>query len=144
EILATDTASTRDVLIHASTFYQEELEIDHDVIILMQPTSPFRTDADLSVGLEKIANDSSLDMVVSVCETKANPYFVLFEENEFGYLEKSKTGNFSRSQDAPKVWEYNGSLYFINKESFVTKSMSVFTRVKKLVMDAFHSIDIDT
>jgi CMP-N,N'-diacetyllegionaminic acid synthase len=144
EILATDTASTSDVLIHASSYFEEELSVTHDVIILMQPTTPFRLDTHLFEGLNLIDDDSNLDMVVSVCETKANPYFVLFEENELGYLEKSKKGNFTRSQDAPKVWEYNGSLYFINKESLMSKSMVEFTKVKKLVMHELYSIDIDT
>ncbi|MDZ7742750.1 MAG: hypothetical protein U5Q03_13640 [Bacteroidota bacterium] len=55
-----------------------------------------------------------LEMVVSVKETKPNPYFSLFEENKQGYIEKSKKGNFTRRQDCPKAWEFNGAIYFIN------------------------------
>ena len=39
-------------------------------------------------------------MVVSVKETKANPYYILREENRDGFLEPSKQGEFSEGKIA--------------------------------------------
>ena len=118
--LATDTASSNDVLLHALNFYEQQGKT-FDVIILLQPTSPFR-----EVGFLKEAMslfDPSIDMVVSVKESSANPYYNCFEENSDGFLTISKsTGHpITRRQDAPKVWEYNGSIYVINPKSLKEK-----------------------
>nr|MBA3900563.1 acylneuraminate cytidylyltransferase family protein [Bacteroidota bacterium] len=106
--LATDTATTYDVLLHTIRF-SEENGYTPDTLILLQPTSPFRNGRHIKEALKLYHN--GLDMVVSVKETKSNPYYVLFEEDEQGFLRKSKTGNFTRRQDCPKVWEYNGAIY---------------------------------
>jgi N-acylneuraminate cytidylyltransferase len=82
-------------------------------------------------------------MVVSVKKTSSNPYYVLFEENETGYLEKSKKGNFNRRQDCPEVWEFNGAIYVINNNALMLKSISNFTKINKYVMNSYESIDID-
>ena len=58
-------------------------------------------------------------------------------------MEKSKKGNFTRRQDCPKVYEYNGSMYLINVNSLKQQSISEFTKVKKFEMEKEFSIDID-
>lgn len=139
--LATDTADSRSVLLHAYEFYKEEREYEADVIILLQPTSPLRNATHIKEALKLYHNE--LDMVVSVKETDANPYFNLYEENEEGFLEKSKEGDFTQKQDVPKVWELNGAIYIINIKSINT-SLQNLKRVKKYTMDQRNSIDIDT
>ncbi|MFH5831639.1 cytidylyltransferase domain-containing protein [Halalkalibaculum sp. DA384] len=140
--LATDTAGIRGVLLHAIEFYKQEYNYSADTVLLLQPTTPFRTGEHIKKALELY--HPSLDRVVSVKETDANPYFVLFEENEEGYLEKSKEGAFKRRQDCPKVWELNGAIYIINVKSLYNEEMSEFKKVKKYIMDEISSIDIDT
>jgi N-acylneuraminate cytidylyltransferase len=139
--LATDYASTYDVLLHALAYYEEKV-YSPDVIILLQATSPFRTSKHIKGALESYSR--TYDMVVSVTETKSNPYYVLFEEDKDGWLTKSKTGNFLRRQDCPKVWEYNGAIYVINPESLRERSHLEFRRIKKYVMDEQSSLDLDT
>lgn len=83
-------------------------------------------------------------MVVSVKETDVNPYFVLYEENDEGYLEKSKKGNYTRKQDAPKVWELNGAIYIMNVESLKKSQPNDFKKVVRYEMRPEYSIDVDT
>ena len=142
EELATDTAGTREVLLHAINFYQNTLNRQFLKICLLQPTSPLRTSQHISEAHRLWSND--LDMVVSVKESKANPYFNLFEEQENGFLKKSKEGNFTRRQDAPKVWEYNGAIYFINIQTLRNKPLAIFKKVLKYYMPDIDSVDIDT
>ena len=55
-----------------------------------------------------------IDMVVSVKETDSNPYYVCFEEDREGFLHLSKgDGSYTRRQDCPPVYEYNGAIYII-------------------------------
>lgn len=139
--LATDSADTRSVLLHAHQFYKNNLAYEADVIILLQPTSPLRVAGHIKEALQLYRND--LDMVVSVKETDANPYFVLYEENEEGYLKKSKQGEFNRKQDCPKVWELNGAIYVINNTTLMRENYLLSKKIIKYYMDKESSIDID-
>lgn len=142
--LASDTASANDVIKHATNFYRDK-GLSFDKIIYLQPTSPFRKRMQLEEAL-KLYNSGSFDMVVSVCETDQNPYFSLFEENESGYLNRSKQlpVGISRRQDAPKVYSYNGSIYLINVESLKKQELHEFKRIKKYSMEKIFATDIDT
>lgn len=140
--LATDTAGTYEVLLHALKFYEQQ-GIVYDVVVLLQNTSPFRTAEQVREALELYRSD--LDMVVSVKECSANPYYCVFEEDGEGYLHICKgDGCITRRQDAPKVYEYNGALYVINPRSLKEKPLNKFTRRIKYVMDERSSLDLDT
>ena len=141
EELAGDNSGTYKVLLHAVKFYEDK-NYYPDTLILLQPTSPFRTSKQIKEVLEQYSND--LDMIVSVKETKSNPYYILFEENENGFLEKTKEANFTRRQDCPKVWEYNGAIYVINIDALKKTPPNKFKRIRKYEMDEFSSHDIDT
>lgn len=140
--LATDSAGTNGVLLHALDFYENQGRT-YDVIVLLQPTSPFRSIDSLSAAVDLYTPD--VDMVVSVKEAVTNPYYNSFEENDKGLLVISKgEGLIERRQDAPKVWEFNGSIYVINTTRLKELGLSRLNRIKKYVMDDFHSIDLDT
>jgi N-acylneuraminate cytidylyltransferase len=139
--LATDTSTTYDVLIHAIKHYYK-LGKTFDILLLLQPTSPFRTEKDLNAMLSLYQND--LDMVVSVKVAKENPYFTLFEENNNGYIVKSKNGDFNRRQDCPEIYTFNGSIYLININSLMKCKINEFKKIKKFVMPEERSIDIDS
>ncbi len=143
ENLATDEAGTYEVLLHALEFAENNGNFA-ETLILLQPTSPFRNSEHIKEALKIYESlNSDVDMVVSVKETKANPYYVLKEENKNGYLEASKKGNFTRRQDCPQVWELNGAIYIINVHSLKARPMHRFEKVFKYVMDEKSSQDID-
>ena len=139
--LATDTAGTYEVLLHALNFYERD-SATPDKIVLLQPTSPFRNEEHIKGAVDLY--EDTLDMIVSVKETASNPYYVLREENEEGFLVKSKEGNFKRRQDCPKVWEINGAIYVINPLSLRKMPLNQFSRIKKFEMDEISSHDIDS
>jgi N-acylneuraminate cytidylyltransferase len=139
--LATDNAGTYEVLLHALSFYEQK-GICFDNIILLQNTSPFRTAEHVKEALELYSSD--IDMVVSVKETASNPYYNCFEEDTKGFLQISKgNGKFTRRQDVPKAYEYNGAIYIINPKSLKEKPLGRFTKRIKYVMDDLHSVDLD-
>jgi len=141
ETLSTDNATTQDVLLHCSDFYEQK-GVFYDFILLLQPTSPFREKKHLEDILTE--NNEECDMIVSVKETDSNPYYVLLEENKEGYLKKLMKGGFTRRQDCPKVYEYNGSIYLIRVSSLKEKLISSFTKIKKYEMHSKYSLDIDS
>lgn len=139
--LATDLSGTHEVILHALDFYNQ-IGKTYQVLVLLQPTSPLRTGEHIKEAISLFSSD--IDMVASVKETSANPYYVLFEEDQKGFLEPSKKGNFTRRQDCPQVWEYNGAIYVINTESIKKNPRHKLKKIKKYVMDDIYSIDIDT
>ena len=141
ETLSTDKATSQDVLLHCLGFYEQK-GVFYDYILLLQPTSPFREKNHLEDIL--MLNNEECDMIVSVKETDSNPYYVLLEENEEGYLKKLMKGEFTRRQDCPKVYEYNGSMYLIRVSSMKEKLISSFTKIKKYEMHSKYSLDIDS
>ncbi|WP_339882830.1 acylneuraminate cytidylyltransferase family protein [Polaribacter vadi] len=141
EYLSNDTASTYEVILHAINFYESK-GVYFDLLVLLQPTSPFRRKKDLENMLSDWNDD--LDMMVSVKESHDSPYFNLFEEDSNFNLVKSKKSNFTRRQDCPKVYSFNGSLYLYNVHSLKTKNSNNFKRIQKYVIEnPFYSIDID-
>jgi N-acylneuraminate cytidylyltransferase len=88
---------------------------------------------------------SDIDMVVSVKEASTNPYYNAYELNDEGFLCISKgDGLYTRRQDVPKVWEYNGAVYVINIESLKRCSLGQFRRRRMAEMPASRSVDLDT
>lgn len=140
--LATDTAGTYEVLLHALNFFEKQGR-HYDVVLLLQNTSPFRKSEQIMDALKLYTPD--IDMVVSVKECPANPYYCVFEEDNKGFLHVCKgDGNIFRRQDAPKVYEYNGAIYIMNAEKLKTTHMHKMQKRVKYVMDDISSFDLDT
>lgn len=141
DYLASDTSGMQEVLIHALDFYASK-GIYYDTLILLQPTSPFRQAKHVANAIA--AFEQGCELAVSVKETDANPYYVLFEEDPDGFLLKSKEGNFTRRQDCPRVWQLNGAVYVINVNSLREKGLSGLKKIRKTEMEAICSLDLDT
>ena len=141
--LATDTAGSREVMIDAMD-WAERKGVDYDMIVLLQPTSPLRNADDIRCCIELYSDE--IDMVVSVVEAQSNPYYNCFETSpETGYLHISKgDGLYTRRQDVPKAWEYNGAVYVINPKSLRDMPMGKFPRRIPYEMPRSRSVDLDT
>ena len=141
--LATDTASSYDVLIHALDFYKSK-GIDYDWMVLLQPTTPFRKEEDLRKMLGMMNDD--LDMVVSVKQAETNPYYNCYAVNEQGYLQKfikTPGAGYGRQAARPVIYEKNGSVYVIKIDSLRKQKINEFEKVRFYEMDKVYSIDLD-
>lgn len=141
--LATDTAGSREVIIDVMD-WADARGVKYDSVVLLQPTSPFRTAADIAAA-RRLYSREETDMVVTVCESASNPYYNLFEVSADGLLRVCKgAGLITRRQDAPAVWEYNGAVYVIRPESIRAMALGEFPRRVPCVMPRERSIDLDT
>ena len=142
--LATDTAKSRDAMLDVMD-WADARGLEYDSVVLLQPTSPLRT-ADHIRGAMALYRPE-LDMVVSVAEAASNPYYTCYETDgdPEGYLHISKgDGLYTRRQDCPKVWEYNGAVYVINPDSLRRQELGQFKRRIPYPMDRACSLDLDT
>lgn len=143
DCLATDTASSRDVILDVMG-WADDMGLDYDCVLLLQPTSPLRTVDDVRRCLDRYTHD--IDMVVSVVPATSNPYYNCYETDlETGFLHISKgDGLYTRRQECPPAWEINGAVYVINPESLRKMPLGVFPRRIPVEMPGERSIDLDT
>jgi len=140
--LASDNCGTYQVILHALDFYEGKGE-NFDAVVLLQPTSPFRTLEHVQRCIKEFEK-GTYDMVVSVCECKTNPYYNCFEADCEGKLHKLIKTSTNRRQDAKKVYEYNGAVYVMDTKKLHEMSHLQFTNIGFVEMDELHSLDLDT
>ena len=108
---------------------------------MLQPTSPFRKTFHIDEA-NKSFDRQNCDVVVSVVKSKANPYLTLYKEAD-NFIKKFKKSNFYRRQDAPNIWELNGSIFLFDTDSLKKGYMEDFKKIVKYEMNKTYSIDID-
>ncbi len=140
--LGGDRVGSREVILDAMDWADSQ-GIGYDCVVLLQPTSPMRIPADVSGALALYTPD--VDMVVSVTEASCNPYYDCFETQPDGTLHVSKgDGAYTRRQDAPKAWQYNGAVYVINPDSIRRMTLGEFPCRIPYEMPRSRSVDLDT
>lgn len=141
---ATDKAPTRDVIIHALD-WMEARGRHYDAVVLLQTTSPLRIPDDIRRAVGIFESRPDADMVVAVAEAAANPYYDAFETDASGSLHVSKgDGSFTRRQDAPKVWQFTGSVYVMKTDSIRRLPLSKFPVILPCEVSSRRSVDLDT
>jgi N-acylneuraminate cytidylyltransferase len=141
--LATDEANSVDVTLHAVDWY-ESVNGPLDAVLLLQPTSPFRTFDSVVKGI-RIFAESGLYPVVGVSKVTQHPEWMLGLVNGClsPWVESHKLG--VRSQNLLELYIPNGSFYLISLEHLRT-SRSFFQALNlPLVANSrYEEIDIDT
>lgn len=136
ENLANDTVGMLEVMLDAV----EKQSKQPNYLLLLQPTSPFRTSEHIKKGLELFQeNDQAL---VAVNEPAGNPFYTLFEKND-GLISKWAKNNVVRRQDLAPMYDVNGLLYIFEIESLKKQAWVEFDRIRPLVVSKWDAIDID-
>jgi CMP-N,N'-diacetyllegionaminic acid synthase len=142
--LAQDDSPTIDAVIHVLTTLERKGYLA-DILVLLQPTSPLRTQEDVDNAINLfIKNKDKCDSIVSVCEFEHSPYWSLKIEKD--YLKPNFGEEYfnMRRQDLPKLYRPNGSL-FISKTASLLKFNSFYgEKILPYIMSEEKSIDIDT
>ena len=142
--LATDTASSVDVTLHALDWYETEKGVV-DAVLLLQPTSPFRSPNTLSKAIEIFMKDRGRHPVVSVSPSNKHPAwcFKTTGESMAPFLGWDAIGR--GFQDLEPAWVLNGSIYLIAPKRLRSDRAFLVPDFRPLIMDnSNESIDIDT
>lgn len=141
--LATDTASSVDVALHALDWYEAEKGAV-DGLLLLQPTSPFRTQATVQRGIELFSKHGH-QPVLGVSQTHAHPMWALKLEGDYLAPFMRDHGLKNRSQELPPVYVVNGSFYLISPtELRACRSFRGEKTVALLIESQKEALDIDT
>jgi len=141
--LSNDTSKTIDVVKHALKFLHERESYIPEIVVILQPTSPFRSSRliDKSVTLLMNSNSSS---VISVSKVKTHPYSSFSLKNKHLLPFSTDFEKHHRRQSMPVLYHPTGSIYtFWNK--IIKKHDSIYgKKIIPLIEKEGTFIDIDS
>jgi CMP-N,N'-diacetyllegionaminic acid synthase len=147
--LARDETPHLPVIQHAVQWLIDHEAYRAEAVVILQPTSPLRSSADIAAAL-RMLELSGADSVVSVSEVSAHAHPMrMLHVDENGLAKLFVTGEpvrnrINRRQDLPKAFVMNGAVYAFRPEVLFAASPSLYgDRVVAYPMPAERSISID-
>jgi CMP-N,N'-diacetyllegionaminic acid synthase len=140
---ATDEAHVVDVALHALDWYEAKRGVC-DGILLLQPTSPFRTSQTIHQGIQ-LFRKHEMRAVVGVSKAHSHPLWAMkIEDGDLKpFMDEHGLG--CRSQDLTPAYVVNGSFYLVTP-SHLRLERSLFPKkMLPLMLDSpQEALDIDT
>ncbi|WP_292256591.1 2-C-methyl-D-erythritol 4-phosphate cytidylyltransferase [Marinospirillum sp.] len=141
--LATDTASTYSVLEHALQHLHDQ-QVYPEQTLLLQPTSPLRSTADIDKGLA-LMEEKDTDSIISVCPVDHPVQWCNTLDDQCkmdNFISKEILGQ--RSQELPTHYRINGAFYLAKTPLLLQHKSFFMPNSYALVMGQENSVDIDT
>tara|TARA_B110000003_G_scaffold172674_1_gene172288 strand:- start:604 stop:2631 length:2028 start_codon:yes stop_codon:yes gene_type:complete len=117
--LSQDDSSHLQCILHALDRLRNDDGYSPDYVLLLQPTSPFRTSEDIDAAID-IIKQTNCDLVVSVTESPLNlskHVYVGEDSRLLPYAEVTDTLGYIRRQQLPKTFSENGAIFLQRAES---------------------------
>ena len=145
--LATDTAPSTDVVLHAMSWIENHTDERYDAVMLLEPSSPFARHIDYDNAVE-IMIERDANVVVGMREMEINSVFVgpMDEQGRITQIiDEMRDMQVMRRQDTPREYTMNGALYLFKWEFFKEHRTIYKDRERTFgyVMDRCYSIEID-
>lgn len=144
--LATDSASSVDVIDHAMNWIEENDDTSYDLMFLLEPSSPFGTFVDFDNAIN-LFNSDKVENVVGVGQTHPHSMFIvpISEDGsikELGARIKKKKKLYR--QNFPNEYTPNGTLYVSRWDAFKKNKTFYTDKTFPIIQDEFYSIEIDS
>jgi len=140
--LATDSALSSDVVVHALNFLHEQNAFP-EYFVLLQPTSPLRNSRHLEECLAGYLR-SGKRSAVSITEAEHHPWKMLLEDGQgIQPVVDMKTLESPR-QLLPKAFRINGAIYCLPSLDFLEQRLFYLEPAYMYVMSQYDSLDIDS
>lgn len=140
--LATDTAGSVDVCLHALDWYERE-HGQVDGLLLLQPTTPYRRRSTLLRGIQLYRDEGR--PVVGIAPASVHPMWCMRVDGLHMQPYVNGDGLSRRSQDLPPAYVVCGAFYLIAPKDLRQRASFCPPDAVPLVIDApLECIDIDT
>ncbi|WP_342059524.1 acylneuraminate cytidylyltransferase family protein [Aeromonas sp. OTU364] len=139
--LASDTATTNDVISHVVQWVEEHHSMV-DMVAILQPTSPLRTAQQIKEAVALYKNKKAT-AVVSVCELEHPVQYCnrLPEDHSLNYFITPSVNK--RSQELEPFYRLNGAIYLFDRQHVGDLSGIYCENSYAYLMDKKSSVDID-
>jgi CMP-N-acetylneuraminic acid synthetase len=140
--LAQDTSLVIDTVRHVISTLAERNEF-MEYLILLEPTSPLRTEDDIDKCIE-LLDCHEFDSVASFCEAEINPHRIWKVENGRPSVFIDGAIPWLPRQKLPKAYQLNGAVYGLNSDKLPEDQNSLlFGNIGAYIMPPERSVDID-
>jgi len=134
--ISTDKSPTIDAVIHALDWFKNKNGTDPEMVMILQPTSPFRNEKMLTEALECLQSRKNIDSVISMSPLKLSTNHI-YNINTESYAEPISL------EDINKVYFPNGAVY-LTRTKALRRDHSLFAgKIYPLITDLIRSIDVD-
>lgn len=117
---------------------------EYDWVLLLQPTSPLRTHADIE-AIWQLCHVCNSPSAVSVAEVGKHPYWMYQRDAEHRLQPFIKERpDATRRQDLPPAYALNGALYLARTDWLLEQQNFVGPETLGYVMPPERSVDLDT
>lgn len=143
--LASDTATSMDVIRHTLNFYDNKLDKKFDYTVLLEPTSPLRVTDDIDKAIVNLLENSQAKAIVGVCKTESqNPAFLVKKNvNNFLVGYENSDMKILRRQDINEVFFFEGSVYVSDTATLLTKNTFYHENTLGFEFPKWQSLEID-
>lgn len=141
--LASDTASSLDVEVHAIQFLEKELGYPLETIVLVQATSPLVIADDIHRALQQMEHTQTKSCV-SLSPINDRPEWMYRLEGELPRPYLPERYHQVRSQDMPPLYRINGSLFLTRRDTIINDHKIVDDQsLSAIIIPRERSLDID-
>ncbi|WP_206810941.1 acylneuraminate cytidylyltransferase family protein [Paradesulfitobacterium ferrireducens] len=144
--LAKDETPGIEPVLHAIKWLKENEDYEPEFIMLLQPTSPFRTSEQIKEAVKLIQTREFLlfDSLVSVVKPDHSPEWMFVEKKDGRITPLLYSHQVNRRQELSLTYALNGAMYIARTETLIIEKSFVTERTMAFQMDKITSLDIDT
>jgi N-acylneuraminate cytidylyltransferase len=131
---------------HALEWLKKNEQYQPDLIVLLYPTSPFRTTESIDKAIKTISRYPDADSLRSIKKCSEHPYKMWTRQHDyihpFVHSDNNEMHTFPY-QKLPEVYIQNASIYIIRPNTILEKKSPIGDQVIPFVMNEYESIDIN-
>jgi len=141
--LSDDNASIEDTLFHAITCFEASMKITVSVVVLTEPTNPFRTPDKIREAV-KLFQTGKYASVVSVCPVERVPQNIFEKKGDIitRFIKEPKV-NINRRQDMKHLCRLSSEVYVFGRDEFLKKRQLILPPTGFVESTNIEAINID-
>ncbi|MBM3910898.1 MAG: acylneuraminate cytidylyltransferase family protein [Thaumarchaeota archaeon] len=141
--LARDNSSTIEVVKHTLEFLRNNESYVPDIIVILQPTSPFRTVKLIDSSIEKLKKTDA-SCVLTVTKIIKHPFSSFLLKGNTLKPFKRNFSNYDQRQKYPALYFPTGEVYTFWYKTLENHGSIYGKKIKPIIINAETAIDIDT
>lgn len=145
DYLASDEASSIDVVLHTMKWINENDTTDYDYVCLLEPSSPFTKASDLDMAVELLYKKGA-DTLLGMKEVEVTRNFINVLDTNGGlsfFYDEMKKSKSARRQDQATEYTMNGCMYISRWDYFMENKTFHSKNSLPYIMPEIQSLEID-
>ena len=140
--LADDATGTLQVVAHAVEQFERLSGLAVGTVVLLEPTSPFRTASHVRWALTKHA-EGRFRTTITVCPLERKPENIFVKADALVRYIKQPHERFIRRQDMQHLCRLNSAVYVLDRQALFAEQSLLVDPIGYVEMSALESVNID-